>query len=105
MQSPFVRGIDSFNRHVIDKVIFELKAEYDQNGGLTSSNPNNYGMLGDDHVSIHQFGSNYGEDESSMADTLKQLKYLWEQRFQALCTQAAQRTQILANQAREQRHI
>jgi hypothetical protein len=38
---------------VIDKVINDLRMEYEQNGGLTRSVGNHYGMLGDDHVSSH----------------------------------------------------
>lgn len=83
---PYLRGIDAFNKRVIDKVINDLKHENEHHEGIGSNMNNfagltNFGGINDEQVNPGGLGGIMNEDDQSMADTLKNLKYLWEQKF------------------------
>ena len=85
--------IDAFNKRVIEKVIKELKSENEHNNEMGTNihsfpGISHFGGINDDQASAGALTGMMNEDESSMADTLKNLKELWESKFQSLCQEA-----------------
>merc|ERR1711977_177784 len=85
--APPWRPIDGFNKNVIASVMRELTRESEQGQGM-GSGMNDFGGFGnftgmnEDQPNGQGVGGLMNEDETSMAKTLEQLQFHWEDNFQ-----------------------
>lgn len=79
--------IDSFNRNIIERVISELKLEYERNAHINDNQTGGFGAFG----GINEEGAHTSMldgDDSNFGEMMRRFQLTWERSFRNRCQNA-----------------